>query len=65
MDAKPEVADRPGAFDPGTISGEIEFDHVDFWYEADKPVLTDFNLKVQAGETSRWSGRRAAARARS
>ena len=39
------------AFDPGTIRGDIEFDHVDFYYEADKPVLTDFSLKVKRGET--------------
>lgn len=51
VDAQPEVADRPGATDPGTIRGDIEFDHVDFWYEEGKPVLTDFCLKVKAGET--------------
>ena len=51
VDAVPEVADRPGAVDPGTIRGDIVFDHVDFWYEPDNPVLTDFNLKVRRGET--------------
>jgi ATP-binding cassette subfamily B protein len=51
LDSTPEVADRPGAVDPGTIYGDIEFDHVDFWYEQDKPVLTDFNLYVRRGET--------------
>jgi ATP-binding cassette subfamily B protein len=51
IDAIPEVSDRPGVMDPGTIQGDIEFDHVDFWYEPDKPVLTDFNLKVEQGET--------------
>jgi ATP-binding cassette subfamily B protein len=51
VDAKPEVADKPGATDPGTIRGNIEFDHVDFWYEEGKPVLTGFNVKVKAGET--------------
>ena len=51
IDAEPEVADRPGAVDPGTIRGDIEFDHVNFWYEPDKPVLTDFDLKVRRGET--------------
>jgi len=50
-DAAPEVTDRPGAVDPGTVRGEIEFDDVDFWYEADKPVLTGFSLKVRPGET--------------
>ncbi len=51
IDAQPEVADRPAAFDPGTLRGEIEFDHVDFWYDEDKPVLRDFNLRVKPGET--------------
>jgi len=51
VDARPEIADRTGAFDPGTISGDIEFTDVDFYYEADKPVLTGFNLKVKRGET--------------
>ena len=51
IDAVPEVADRPGAVDPGTIYGDIEFDHVDFSYEPDKPVLADFNLHVKRGET--------------
>ncbi|MBN1217662.1 MAG: ABC transporter ATP-binding protein [Anaerolineae bacterium] len=51
IDAEPEIVDRPDAFDPGTIRGDIEFDHVDFYYEKDKPVLTDFNLHVKQGET--------------
>jgi len=52
MDAVPDVADRPGAVDPGTIRGDIEFGHVDFYYEdEDSPVLEDFNLYVKQGET--------------
>jgi len=51
VDAVPEVVDRPGAMDPGTIRGDIEFDGVDFWYESDEPVLTDFSMKVKRGET--------------
>jgi len=51
IDAIPEVTDRPGAVDPGTIQGDVEFDHVDFWYEEDNPVLRDFSLKVKRGET--------------
>ncbi len=51
IDAVPEVVDRPGAVDPGTIQSDIEFEHVDFWYEPDKPVLRDFSLKVKQGET--------------
>jgi ATP-binding cassette subfamily B protein len=51
VDSVPEVVNRPGAADPGTIRGEVEFDHVDFYYEAGKPVLTDLSLKVRRGET--------------
>ncbi len=50
LDATPEIVDRPDAFDPGTLRGDIEFDHVDFYYEEDSPVLKDFNLKVRQGE---------------
>ncbi len=52
VDSVPEVADRPGATDPGSIQGDIEFDHVDFFYEeGEQHVLTDFNLRVRRGET--------------
>lgn len=51
IDAEPEIVDRPQAIDPGQIRGRIEFDRVDFHYEPDKPVLIDFSLKVQPGET--------------
>jgi ATP-binding cassette subfamily B protein len=51
MDARPEVHDIPGARAAETILGNIEFDHVDFYYEDRKPVLTDFTLKVKPGET--------------
>jgi len=51
VDAKPEVADRENAIDPGTIRGDIRFEHVNFWYEDEKPILSDFNLHVQPGET--------------
>jgi ATP-binding cassette subfamily B protein len=51
IDAVPDVSDQPGAADPGSIRGDIEFDGVDFWYEEDKPVLSGFDLKVKRGET--------------
>jgi ATP-binding cassette subfamily B protein len=51
IDAVPEVRDRPGAVDPGSIRGDIEFDHVTFTYEDGKPVLVDFSLFVKQGET--------------
>ena len=51
QDAVPDIVNVPEAFDPGTMAGDIVFDHVDFYYEKDEPVLTDFNLHVRRGET--------------
>ena len=51
LDAVPDVKDRPGAIDPGTIKGDILFDHVTFSYEDEKAVLEDFHLHVRRGET--------------
>jgi ATP-binding cassette subfamily B protein len=51
LDAEPEIVDRPNASDPGTLRGDIVFDNVDFYYEAESPVLTNFNLTVTQGET--------------
>ncbi len=50
VDTEPEVHDKPDAIPAETLLGEIEFDHVDFYYEDRNPVLTDFNLKVKPGE---------------
>ena len=33
------------------ISGDIQFDHVDFYYKESEPLLKDFNLHIHAGET--------------
>jgi len=51
IDAVPEVQDQPGAYDPGTIQGDIQFEDVLFYYDDDDPVLKDFNLHVKRGET--------------
>jgi len=53
IDAVPDVKDLPGAFDPGTIQGDIEFDNVTFYYDDgdQKPVLENFSLYVKRGET--------------
>jgi len=50
IDTPPEIQDHLDAFPAETMRGEIEFDHVDFFYEDRKPVLTDFTLKVKSGE---------------
>jgi ATP-binding cassette subfamily B protein len=51
VDSVPEIRDLPDATDPGSISGDIEFRNVDFYYETDNPVLNDFDLLVRRGET--------------
>lgn len=51
MDTDAEIVDSPDAVDPGTIVGDIEFDHVFFQYEEGKPVLSDFHLTIPQGET--------------
>lgn len=33
------------------ISGGVEFDHVHFGYEADKPIIKDFSATVERGQT--------------
>ncbi len=50
VDSPPEVHDRTDAVPAATLLGEIEFEHVDFYYEDRKPVLSDFSLKVSPGE---------------
>lgn len=51
IDSQPDITDRPKAIDPGTIQGDILFDHVNFSYENNEPVLSDFSLHVKRGET--------------
>ncbi|KPL76027.1 ABC transporter [Ornatilinea apprima] len=51
IDSTPDIKDQPGAFDPGTIQGDIVFDHVSFSYEGDDPVLENFDLTIRRGET--------------
>jgi ATP-binding cassette subfamily B protein len=50
VDTPPEVHNRPDAVEAKTLLGEIEFDHVDFFYEDRKSVLKNFTLKVNPGE---------------
>ncbi len=42
---------KENAFNPTSIKGEIEFNHVSFAYVGDNYVLKNINFKVKAGET--------------
>ncbi len=47
----PEISDRHGARDLGTVQGEIRYEQVTFAYEADRPVLHEIDFHVPAGQT--------------
>ncbi len=63
LDTEPEIVDSPEVeeifgdnFHPKTenwpeLVGHVEFQHVDFRYKEGEKVLSDFNLKINAGET--------------
>ena len=51
MDTESDIQDKEGAQDLPPITGEVEFDHVDFWYNEDKVVLKDVSFKVEPGQT--------------
>ncbi|HMR67117.1 MAG TPA: ABC transporter ATP-binding protein [Anaerolineae bacterium] len=51
IDAEPEIVDRPGAETFSSLKADLEFEHLDFYYDPKKPVLSDFNLHVRQGET--------------
>lgn len=51
LDTQPTIKDRENATDFSEISGDIEFENVSFFYEKNKPVLENLNLKIKAGES--------------
>ncbi len=63
LETEPDIVDTPEVeaefgdnFHPKkenwpALVGDVEFSHVDFQYQEGEKVLTDFNLKVKAGET--------------
>ena len=44
------IIDKPNATDLVVQQGEIKFEHINLRNEADKPLLTDFNLTIKPGE---------------
>lgn len=46
-----EQADDPDAITLADAKGKVVFDHVDFAYQKDQPLIEDFNLTVEPGET--------------
>ena len=50
IDAEPKVV-QTGDVELPEIKGEIRFEQVNFHYNEDEPVLTDFSLTIPAGQT--------------
>jgi ATP-binding cassette subfamily B multidrug efflux pump len=51
VDTKPEVVDAPDAAELPPVEGWVVFDHVDFSYKPEEPVLKDISLKAEPGQT--------------
>ena len=51
------ILDKPNALPLKVTRGEIKFEHVDFSYEAGKPLLNGFNLNIKPGEKVGLIGR--------
>ncbi len=56
LNEKQDVEDAPGAPDLEQVEGAITFEHVDFSYDGEHPVLTDFCLDIAAGEVVALAG---------
>jgi ABC-type multidrug transport system fused ATPase/permease subunit len=51
IDAEPSVKNATDACSLESVRGNVEFHHIDFAYEEEKIVLSDFTLTVGAGES--------------
>lgn len=56
MDEKPEFADKPAAGPLKISQAAVEFEKVDFSYEAGEPVLVDINFKLAPGSKTALVG---------
>lgn len=51
MSVPVEIQDSPDAQTLPQIAGNVEFDHVTFGYNPERPVLHDLTLSIKAGQT--------------
>jgi ATP-binding cassette subfamily B protein len=52
LDSTPNIIDKPNAISQESMSGDIQFNNVHFYYDDDdEVVLENFNLEVKQGET--------------
>ena len=51
LDVPIQIRDKPGALEPSTIDGSVEFRDVTFGYVPGVPVLRNVSFRVEPGET--------------
>ncbi len=51
-----QVRDLPGAKPAPRFKGKIEFDHVQFSYDSNQPVIRDLSLKIEPGQLAALVG---------
>jgi ATP-binding cassette subfamily B protein len=56
LEIESQVRDLPKARRAPKFKGEIEFEHVDFSYDADNLVLKDINFRIEAGQRTALVG---------
>jgi len=50
MDIPSEVDDAPNAIPLESVQGDVRFEHVNFGYRPDTPIIKDMSLEAKAGE---------------
>lgn len=56
LDMESEIKDSENAENIGRANGDIEFDHVSFYYNENEPVLKDISFKVESGKMVAFVG---------
>ena len=51
LDAEEQPAERDSGERLGDVQGEVALEHVSFRYEPEKPLIDDFSLQVQPGQS--------------
>jgi subfamily B ATP-binding cassette protein MsbA len=56
MDRDGDVKDMPGAREVTAMKGAIEFDHVNFAYDPNAPIIEDMSFRIEAGQLAAFVG---------
>jgi len=56
LDTVPDIGDRPGAIDPGRLTGEVRFRNVSFSYDGKQPAVVDLDFIAKPGDTIAFVG---------